>query len=81
MGKVTNYVITSNSPSYPGSALTFIGEIIFISLTVSVSLARSIGTVSVVRETDVIVPMSIKNVRSIGTVADVRTTEDVDATV
>ena len=81
MGQVTNSFITFNSRSCPELALTFIGEIFFISLTVSVSLARSIGTANVIRATDFIVPLSVIEVRSTGIVADVRATEDVDAAV
>ena len=81
MGQVTNSIITPNSRSCPGLVLTFVGEIMFISLTVSVSLKRSIGTVDVVRATDVIVPLSVIDVRSIDTVVGVRATEDVDAAV
>ena len=62
-------------------ALIFIGEMIFTSLAVSVSLTRSISTVDVVQENAFIVPLSVIYVRSIGTVADVRITEDVDAAV
>ena len=79
MGQVTKSFINYNSRSYPGSALVFIGRIIVIPLTVSVSLTLSIGTVDVVRTTYVIVPLSVIDVKSIGTVADVRATEDVDA--
>ena len=81
MGQVTNSFITSDSCSCPGLTLKFIGEIIVISLTVSVLLMRSIGTVDIARVTDVIMPLSVIYVRSISTVADVRATEDVDATV
>ena len=70
-GQVTNYFITSNSRSCLGLALTFIGGIFCISLTVSVSLTRSIGAVDVVRATDIIVSVLFIDVRSIGTVADV----------
>ena len=79
MGQVTNYIITSNSRSCPGLALAFIGEIIFKYLTMSVSWTKSIGTVDVVRATDVIVTLSVIDVRSLGIVAIIRATEDIDA--
>ena len=81
MGQVTNSCITSNSRSCLGLALTFIGEIVLIYLTVSVSLTSSIGTVDVVRIIDYIVPLSVIDVMSIGTVTDIHATEDVDAAV
>ena len=81
MGKVTNYVITSNSCSYPGSDLRFIGEIFFISLTVLVSFTRSIGIVDIVRATKAVMRLSVIDVRSTDTFADVRATEGIDATV
>ena len=81
MGQITNYFIISTSRSCPGSALTFIGGIIVIPLTVSVSLMRSTGTVDIVREADISVPLSVIYVRSISTVADVCATKDVDATL
>ena len=74
-------MITPISLSCPGSALTFIGGIIFISLTVSVLLTRSIGIVDAIWATDVIVALSGIDVRSNGIVADIRATEDVDAAV
>ena len=79
MEQVTNSFVNSNSHSCPGSALTFIGEIIVIFLTMSVSLTRSVGIVDGVRETNVIVPLLVIDVRSIGTVYNVRAIEDFDA--